>query len=101
MAKYTWNDVIVVRGRVYFAGEELSTEAAKEARNYTGAPDEFYNKIAERFDVDTDDIKTFTRDGYEKDGSFYIDERKLCENMNYTVQGCGLYMDGVKYSTII
>lgn len=79
---YVWKDIVEINGEIYCEEAEIDG-SIDDDNNYI--LDDFYRAVADKYDVDEDDIKTFMMDDIEIDPS----------TLPYGGESCGCYINGV------
>lgn len=82
---YTWKDIVDINGVCYAEEFPISGETDGTEDDVYYRLDDFYESVAKKYGVDTDDIETYMMDGIE------FDPRVL----PWGAEDCGCYIDGV------
>ena len=82
--RYTWKDIVLVDGHVH--AEEFPI-SGKMDDTHSYEIDDFLKAVAKKYDVDTDDVKTYTMDDIEFDPK--------AEHLAFGIDKCGAYLDGI------
>lgn len=82
---YTWKDIVDINGVCYAEEFPISGEKDGDEDDVYYQLDDFYEAVAKKYGVDTDDIETYMMDGIE------FDPRVL----PWGAEDCGCYIDGV------
>lgn len=83
MDKYTWKDIVEVNGKFY--AEEFEISGETDAAGTCYMIDDFIQAVADKYEVDYDDVKTYMLD----DISFDPDK------MRFGAEECGCYINDV------
>lgn len=81
---YTWKDIVAINGVCYAEEFPISGKKDGDEDDAYYQLDDFYEAVAEKYGVDTDDIETYMMDGIE------FDQRVLA----WGAEDCGCYIDG-------
>lgn len=84
LIQYTWKDIVDIKGVVTAEEFPISGEI-EELEGTVYKIDEFYDAVAEKYDVNKDDILTYMVDGIDFDPA----------GLPWGAEDCGCYIDGV------
>jgi len=80
--EYTWKDIVKINGKCYAEEFEISGEMDGDDAYMI---DEFLSAVAEKHNVDVDDVETYMMDG------IHFNPKEL----PFGAESCGCYIDGV------
>ena len=78
---YTWKDIVKIHDEIY--AEEFHISGKMDGENYDIG--DFLSSVADKYDVDVDDVKTYMMDNIEFDP----------KGLPYGAEECGCYINGV------
>lgn len=82
MNKYTWKDVVEIDGKFYAEEFEISGEMDNDNVYQI---DDFINSVAKKYNVDSDDVKTYMTDNIEFNP----------KELTFGAEDCGCYINGI------
>ena len=79
---YTWKDIVLVNGKTY--AEEFKISGKTDDGNFYQI-DDFIDAVAKKYNVNSDDVKTYVMDNIEFDP----------KELEFGAESCGCYINGV------
>ena len=88
MDKYTWKDIVKIKGKIYAEEHTISGEKDEED---IYCIDDFFEAVAKKHKVEIDEIETYMMGGIDFDHNL----------LSYGAEMCGCYINGVAEWLII